>query len=86
MVANNKSAKKNIKIIKRNKVLNQMNISCIKTLIKKYIRQINNSSFDSELLKTLYSKIDKAAKKNIYHKNKAKRLKSKLTKKAGLLT
>ena len=81
-MANSKSAKKNIKITERNKILNQMNISCIKALTKKYIRQINKDSFNSDLLNTLYSKIDKAAKTNVYHKNKAKRLKSKLAKKA----
>jgi small subunit ribosomal protein S20 len=31
-------------------------------------------------LETAYSEIDKAAKKNVIHKNKASRLKSKLTK------
>nr|WDB00157.1 ribosomal protein S20 [Cyanidium caldarium] len=80
-MANSKSAKKNIKITERNKVLNQINVSCIKALTKKYLRQINNDSFESNLLNTLYSKIDKAAKMNVFHKNKANRLKSKLIKK-----
>ena len=88
-MANNKSAKKRIKIAHRNNKLNSFYKSRIKSSTKKYMLLIqeykitkSNQSFleIQAFIKTCFSQIDKAAKKNIYHKNVAARKKSTLTK------
>lgn len=87
-MANNKSAKKRIKINERNRLNNRVNKGYIKGIIKEYLNDVKQykislSSEDKlkaeETLKTAYSKIDKAVKKNIFHKNKAARKKSQLS-------
>lgn len=86
-MANNKSSKKRIKTTKRNNMQNRIYKSLIKTYTKKYFNSIkeykNNPT--EELLKdvqkaanNVYSKIDKALKKNVLHKNTAARKKSKI--------
>jgi small subunit ribosomal protein S20 len=86
-MASNKSAKKRIGITKRNRLRNRVYQSSVKTLIKKFLVFLNdyktskNSEDQEKLKKTLnliYSLIDKATKKNIFHKNKAARKKSQL--------
>lgn len=86
-MANNKSAKKRIEITKRNRLRNRIYKSSVKTLIKRFLVYLNdyktskNSEDKEKLKKTLsliYSLIDKATKKNIFHKNKAARKKSQL--------
>jgi small subunit ribosomal protein S20 len=86
-MANIKSAQKRIKINERNKIRNRIYKSLIKTYTKKYLASIeqykNNPT--PELLKNInetanqaYSRIDKALKKNILHKNTAARKKSQI--------
>jgi len=86
-MANNKSAKKRIEITKRNRLRNRIYKSSVKTLIKRFLVHLNdyktskNLEDKEKLKKTLsliYSLIDKATKKNIFHKNKAARKKSQL--------
>jgi small subunit ribosomal protein S20 len=86
-MANNKSAKKRIEITKRNRLRNRIYKSSVKTLIKRFLVYLNdyktskNLEDKEKLKKTLsliYSLIDKATKKNIFHKNKAARKKSQL--------
>lgn len=86
-MANNKSAKKRIEITKRNRLRNRIYKSSVKTLIKRFLIHLNdyktskNAEDKEKLRKTLsliYSLIDKATKKNIFHKNKAARKKSQL--------
>lgn len=86
-MANNKSAKKRIEITKRNRLRNRIYKSSIKTLIKKFIVHLNDYKISKTLedqkrlqkiLNSIYSLIDKATKKNIFHKNKAARKKSQL--------
>lgn len=90
-MANNKSAKKRILIAKRNTLQNRFYKSSVRTLTKRFIRdletyKISQDSSDKEkaqtVLSSIYSLIDKGSKKNVYHKNNAARKKSKL---AGLL-
>ncbi len=52
----------------------------VKRKAKQAIKEFNESP-TKKRLDSAYSAIDKAAKKNIFHKNKAARLKSKLAKK-----
>jgi len=86
-MANIKSAKKRIKTSKRNQLENKLYTSTIKTLTKKYLLHLKdldkNSSPESidtanTSLSILYSKLDKAQKRNVLKKNTVARRKSKL--------
>lgn len=88
-MANIKSAKKRVRIGERNRKMNRFYKSSIKSLVKKY--RINIKNFETnrdnetyEVLQTLiskiYSRIDKAAKKKVFHLRKASRQKSRLSK------
>lgn len=88
-MANNNSAKKRIKINKRNNYRNSIYKSRMKTFTKKYLNLVQDyetnktdeifSLVKSSLQITL-SQLDKAAKKNVYHKNNIARKKSLLVK------
>lgn len=76
---NIKSAKKKLKKdIKKTERNNQYK-NKIELLMKK-IKKEKKITEIKDLVKKLYSVIDKAAKKNIFHKNKANRLKSNILK------
>jgi small subunit ribosomal protein S20 len=86
-MANIKSAQKRIEITKRNRLKNRFYKSSVRTLIKVFLKdleiyKISKNSDDKEKLKkilsSVYSLIDKATKKNIFHKNTAARKKSQL--------
>ena len=86
-MANNKSAKKRILISKRNTLQNRFYKSSVRTLTKRFLKDLETykTSQDSTdkkkakiLLNSIYSLIDKGSKKNIYHKNTAARKKAKL--------
>lgn len=87
-MANNKSAIKRIKTSERKKIENSPYKSLIKTFIKKYFKALEELEITpTEInyikmkiaLNLAFSKIDKAKKKNILHKNSAARKKSQLT-------
>lgn len=86
-MANNKSAKKRIKIAKRNRLKNRYYKSSVRTLVRVFFQNLDiyKVSKDPEekkklkkILSSVYSMIDKGTKKNVYHKNAASRKKSKL--------
>ena len=86
-MANNKSAKKRILIAKRNRLQNRFYKTSVRTLTKLFLTSVENyktapTSENKEkvqnILNKIYSLIDKACKKNIFHKNTAARKKSKL--------
>ena len=83
-MANTKSAKKAIKKITRNTIINKFYKTRIKTTEKKFLTAVNEST-DQETLNNLlnvyYKRLDLAVKKNIIHKNKAARKKSQMAKK-----
>lgn len=88
-MANIKSAKKKVRVTKRNLKLNRFYKSTVKTLLKRYRLTIktfetNKDDATQELLKSLisklYSRIDKAAKKKVFHPRKAARQKSRISK------
>nr|YP_009828255.1 ribosomal protein S20 [Sargassum fusiforme]QHN51222.1 ribsomal protein S20 [Sargassum fusiforme]QJC13472.1 ribosomal protein S20 [Sargassum fusiforme] len=92
-MANNKAAKKRIKINKRNNIINNSYNSLMKTSKKKFINnvEIYNKEFTEknkimvkESLILAIRQIDKAAKKKIIHKNAAARKKSNLCKKISI--
>ena len=86
-MANNKSAKKRIEINKRNRLRNRFYKSSIRTLTKVFLKNLevykssqdlNDKEKAKKLLSSIYSLLDKATKKRIYHKNSAARKKSRL--------
>lgn len=73
-----KSAKKKLKVDKKRESANKKVSSFINLIIKKAQKKPTPGS-----IKEAFSAIDKGAKKNIIHKNKAARLKSRLSKLLG---
>jgi len=86
-MANLKSSKKRVIIGIRNAAVNRVYKTTIKNLLKRYRKATKSylSSSNSEtfqelkgLVNNLYSRIDKAAKKNVFHINKSARQKSRI--------
>ena len=80
-MANHKSAIKRIRANEAKRDRNRYQKKTVSTLIKKLKSLEKSAEFNKELPKVIAS-IDKLAKKNVFHKNKASNLKSKLMKKA----
>ncbi|WP_159801898.1 30S ribosomal protein S20 [Flavobacterium sp. MK4S-17] len=78
-MANHKSALKRIRSNEKKRVLNKYQHKTTRNAIKA-IRMSTDKNDASEKLSSVISMIDKLAKKNIIHANKASNLKSKLTK------
>jgi small subunit ribosomal protein S20 len=79
VMANHKSAIKRIRSNEAKRVLNRYQHKSTRTAIKK-LRDTTDKTAAQELLKKVSSMLDRLAKKNIIHKNKAANNKSKLTK------
>lgn len=78
---NIKSAIKRVEVTKTKTIKNTVKKSALKTAIKKCSEVIEKKDASaSDVLKTTASTIDKAAAKNLLHKNTAARRKSKLAK------
>nr|YP_010904274.1 ribosomal protein S20 [Catenella fusiformis]WCH57525.1 ribosomal protein S20 [Catenella fusiformis] len=80
-MSKNSSANKRAQISLRNRLKNKVYKSAIKTLRKKYINSLgnlNDLNYNDALsnLSVVYSKIDKAVKKGVLHKNNGARKKS----------
>ena len=81
---NIKSAKKRVKVIATNTLINKAANSELKTTIKKANAAIeNNDANKAESIRVAVKKIDQAVAKGILHKNAAARKKSQLAKKAN---
>ncbi|AHJ96336.1 MULTISPECIES: 30S ribosomal protein S20 [Hymenobacter] len=78
-MANHKSALKRIRSNEAKRVLNRYQAKSTRTAVKK-LRATTDVSAAQELLKKVSSMLDRLAKKNIIHKNKAANNKSKLAK------
>jgi len=83
-MANHKSAIKRIRSNNAKRLRNRYQHKSTRTAIKN-IRLATDKKEASDLLKKVYSMVDKLAKKNIIHKNKAANIKSKLSKKVNTL-
>jgi len=83
-MANHKSALKRIRSNEKKRVLNRYQHKTTRNAIKA-LRLIDNKNEAAEKLAIVTSMIDKLAKKNIIHTNKAANLKSKLTKHVNAL-
>ena len=86
-MANSKSALKRIGINERNRLRNKSYKSAVRTLMKKYFKAVEAyaASPSDEHMETVksymsaaYSKIDKAVKKGVFHKNNGSRKKARL--------
>ena len=86
-MANNKSAEKRILTNERNRLQNRLYKSSVRTLTKKFLKDLegykNSPSPETKenlkkMLGSVYSLIDKATKKNVFHKNTAARKKAQL--------
>ena len=71
-----KSAKKKLKVDRKRESANKKMMSLVEISIKKTRKTPTAKSIEN-----VFSVIDKAVKKNIIHKNKASRIKSRLSKK-----
>ncbi|MFL2633504.1 MAG: 30S ribosomal protein S20 [Candidatus Marisimplicoccus sp.] len=78
-MANHKSALKRIRSNETKKSLNKLQHKTTRNAIKK-LKDAKTKKEASKLYPSVVSLIDKLAKKNIIHKNKASNLKSKLSK------
>ncbi len=78
-MANHKSALKRIRSNEAKRLRNRYQAKTTRTFIKR-LRGTSDKEEASELLKKVSSMLDKLAKKNVIHKNKAANNKSKLTK------
>lgn len=78
-MAQHKSSKKRIRQDAVKRLRNRYNKKSTRTLIQK-LRETEDAAAAKEMLPKVISMIDKLAKKNTWHKNKAGNLKSKLTK------
>ncbi len=78
-MANHKSALKRVRSNKAKYLRNRYQNKTTRTFVKR-LRESKDKAQAQELLVKVISMIDKLAKKNIIHKNKASNQKSKLTK------
>ncbi|WP_411767966.1 30S ribosomal protein S20 [Winogradskyella sp. A3E31] len=77
-MANHKSALKRIRSNEKRRVLNRYQHKTTRSAIKK-LREVTDAKEAQKMLPNVLSMIDKLAKKNIIHANKAGNLKSQLT-------
>jgi len=83
-MANHKSAIKRIRANNAKKELNRYQHKTARTIIKN-VRNSSNKAEAETLLKSAFTALDKLAKKNVIHKNKAGNLKSSLQKHVNAL-
>ncbi|MBN2638813.1 MAG: 30S ribosomal protein S20 [Bacteroidales bacterium] len=83
-MANHKSAIKRIRQNETKKLHNRYYAKTMRNAVRKF-RTLEDKKEAEEQLPKLYAMIDKLAKRNIIHKNKAGNLKSKITKYAHAL-
>ncbi len=84
-MANHKSALKRIRANESRRLRNRYQHKTTRNLVRD-LRSTTNKAEAEKLLSTVLSKVDKLAKKNIIHRNKAGNLKSKLTKHVNALS
>ncbi|WP_044174174.1 30S ribosomal protein S20 [Flectobacillus major] len=78
-MANHKSALKRIRSNEAKRLRNRYQHKTTRTMVKR-LRETHDKAVASDLYQKVSSALDKLAKKNIIHKNKASNLKSKLAK------
>lgn len=84
-MANHQSALKRIRQNESRRFHNRYFAKTMRNSVRKF-RDLSDKKEAEELLPKLYAMIDKMAKKNLIHKNKAGNLKSSITKYANSLS
>ena len=84
-MANHQSALKRIRQNESRRLHNRYFAKTMRNSVRKF-RDLSDKKDAEELLPKLYAMIDKMAKKNLIHKNKAGNLKSSITKYANSLS
>ncbi len=84
-MANHKSAEKRVRQIEKRRLHNRYYAKTMRNAVAK-LRATKEKAVAVELLPKVTSMLDKLAKRNIIHKNKAANLKSKLAKVVNNLT
>lgn len=84
-MANHKSALKRIRSTEAKRLRNKYQHKTTRTAVRK-LRGMTDAKEASELLKGVSSLLDKLARKNVIHKNKAANIKSSLTKHVNALS
>ncbi len=84
-MANHASALKRIRSSEAKKLRNKYQHKTTRTFVKR-LREATDKKQGEELLTQVVSMVDKLAKKNIIHKNKAGNLKSQLTRHVASLS
>lgn len=84
-MANHKSAKKQIRVNAKKRLLNRYQHKTTRNLIKK-LRGTHDAVQAGEMFRTVSSMLDRLAKRNVIHKNKASNQKSKLARLVNGLT
>jgi small subunit ribosomal protein S20 len=88
-VANIKSAIKRIQVSERNRLRNKSYKTAVKTLVKKYLEAVHQYSTEptpehmaavQSRMSLAYSKIDKAVKRGVLHRNTGARRKARIAK------
>ncbi|HNY01158.1 MAG TPA: 30S ribosomal protein S20 [Bacteroidales bacterium] len=82
-MANHRSSEKRIRSNKTKRTLNRYQGRTVRNAVKK-VRESENPETPTQDLSKVISQVDKLAKKNVIHKNKAANLKSKLMRKANV--
>jgi small subunit ribosomal protein S20 len=77
-MANHKSSIKRIRSTEAKRILNRYQAKTVRNAIKKIRTTTDKAAAQGDLPKII-SMVDRLAKKNVIHKNKASNLKSKLT-------
>ena len=83
-MANHKSALKNIRSDETKRLRNRLQHKTMRNALRDF-QEIKTKKTATKALPSLISKIDKLAKRNIIHANKAANIKSKVTKHAASL-
>ena len=83
-MANHKSALKRIRSNEAKRLRNRYQHKTTRTFLKR-LRNSTDKAESEELLKQVSGMLDKLAKRNIIHKNKAANLKSSLSKKVAAM-
>lgn len=81
-MANHKSAIKRIRQTETKKLHNRYQAKSTRSVLKK-LRESTDKKSASDLLPKVSAMLDKLAKRNVIHKNKASNLKSKIAKKVN---
>ena len=86
-MAHRRSSIKKIRIDERRRATNKRVLSELKTEARKFHAALTGKKFDeaSKQSRIFFSKLDKSVKKGIVHRNKASRLKSRLSRRLLVL-